>query len=122
MTGARLSGRVAGGSTGPRFPPWSSEWLCCWSGGLGQGADAVPGGDDRGCPGPGGGDLEVAPAAAAGQAAGGVQDAVAQGLGFGFGEVAVEGEQPQPGEQGGGGQRGGQPGLVEGEQVGGSLN
>jgi hypothetical protein len=47
-----------------------------------------------------------------------VQEAVAHGLGLGFGEGAVEGEQPQPGEQGGGDQGGGQPGLVEGEQVG----
>jgi hypothetical protein len=31
-----------------------------------------------------------------------VQEAVAQGLGFGFGEDAVKGEQPQPGELGGG--------------------
>ena len=45
MTVARLSGRVAGGSTGP----WCSflgrrDWLC-WSGGLGEGLDVLPGGD-----------------------------------------------------------------------------
>jgi hypothetical protein len=33
------------------------------------------------------------------EADGGMQDPVAQGLGFGFGEVTVEGEQLQPGEQ-----------------------
>jgi hypothetical protein len=59
--------------------------------------------------------------AAAGQAGGGVQEAVAQGLGFGFGEGAVEGEQPQLGEQGGGDQRGGQPGLVEREGLAGQV-
>jgi hypothetical protein len=93
----------------------------CWSGGLGEGADPVPGGDDRGCPGPGGGDFEVAPAAAAGQAAGGVQDAVAQRFRLGAGEVAVEGKVAQPGEQGGSGQRRGEPGAVQGQQVAGEL-
>ena len=33
------------------------------------------------------------------QAGGGVQDAVAQRLGLGFGEVAVQGEELEPGEQ-----------------------
>src|SRR5436190_5175155 len=95
--------------------------ICCWSGGLGQGADPVPGGHDHRCPGPGGGDFEVLPTAAAGQAGGGVQDAVAQFFGLGAGEVAVEGEQPQPGEQGGGGQRGGEPGAVDGQLVAGKF-
>ena len=44
------------------------------------------------CPGPGGGDFQAAPAAAAGQARGGMQDPVTQGLGFGSGQVAVQGE------------------------------
>ncbi len=56
---------------------------------------------------------------AAGQPGGGVQDPVAQGLGLGFGEVAVEGEQLQPGEQGGGGQGCGQPRGVGGQRAGG---
>ena len=38
--------------------------------------------------------LQAAPAAAAGQPGGGVQDAVAQGLRLGAGEAAVQGEQP----------------------------
>src|SRR5262249_37026487 len=67
------------------------------------------------------GDFQAAAPSAACHAGGGMQDAVAQGLGLGLGEVAVESEQPQPGQQGGGDQRGGQPGLVEGEQVGGEL-
>jgi hypothetical protein len=41
----------------------------CWSGRMGKGADVVPGGHDRSCPGPGGGDIESARAAAACQAA-----------------------------------------------------
>jgi len=49
----------------------------CWSGRLGQGGDAFPGGGDVSGPGPGGLDLEVALAAAAHQTGGGVQDAVA---------------------------------------------
>jgi hypothetical protein len=36
----------------------------------------------------------MTPAAAAEQAGGGVEDAVAQRLGFGLGEVTVEGEHP----------------------------
>ena len=38
-----------------------------------------------------------------GQPGDGVQDAVAQGLGFTAGQVAVQGEQPKPGQQDGGG-------------------
>jgi hypothetical protein len=38
------------------------------------------------------------PLAAADQASGGVQEAVAQGLGLGAGELAVQGDEPQPGE------------------------
>src|SRR5258706_2945461 len=34
----------------------------CWSGGVGEGADAVPGGDDVGGPGPGGLDFQLPPA------------------------------------------------------------
>src|SRR5215467_7855361 len=117
MTVARLAGRVAGGFHGPRWfaPSFAAGTVWWWSGRLGQGGDPVPGGGDRCCPGPGGGDLQAPAAAAAGQAASSMQDAVAQGLGFCFGQGAVEGQQPQPGQQGGGGQRGGQPGLVERE-------
>ena len=75
---------------------------------MGQGGDPFPGVHDGGCPGPGGGDLEAAAPGAAGEACGGVQDAVAQGLGLGPGQRAVEGQQPQPGQQGGRDQRGGQ--------------
>jgi hypothetical protein len=50
-----------------------------------------------------------------------VQNAVAQRLGLGCGERVVEGQQLEPGQQGGGDQRGGQPGLVEGEGVSGEL-
>src|SRR6266487_663261 len=56
-------------------------------------ARPVPGGGDRWCPGPGGGDFEAAPTAAGRQAGGGVQDAVAQGLGLGPGQGAVERQQ-----------------------------
>src|SRR5262249_48544480 len=115
-------GPGAGGSTGPGGSPFLVAGMVpWWSGWVRQGGDPVPGGHDRGCPRPGCGDLQVAPPAAAGEPGCGVQEAVSQGLGLGVGEGAVEGEQPEPGEQGRGGQGGGQPGLVDGEQGGGEL-
>ena len=51
------------------------------------------------CPGPGRRDFQVPAALAFDDPPGGVQDLVAQGLWFCFGEVAVEGEEPQPGQQ-----------------------
>ena len=53
--------------------------------------------------------------AAGRQAGGGVQDPVAQGLGLGLGQGAVEGEQPQPGQQGRGGSCAGLPGGTGGD-------
>jgi hypothetical protein len=99
MTGARLAGRAAGGSTGPAgFGSFRGrKGGLPLVRGLGQGGDLVPGGCDRRCPGPSGGDLEPPAATAARQPAGGVPDAVAQGLGLGLGERAVEGEQSQSG-------------------------
>ena len=96
MTVARLSGRVAGAPGDP--------WLWLGSSGralavAGQGAWCrralirVQGGDDVGCPGPGGLDSELSPPSAASDPRGGVQDAVAQRLGLGPGKAAVEGEQ-----------------------------
>ena len=76
MTLARLAGRVAGGSTGPVCSFLGRGTVWCWSGGLRQGGDPVPGGHDGVGPGPGSRDLEAAPAGAADQPAGGVQDAV----------------------------------------------
>src|ERR1035437_5028975 len=110
MTAARLAGRAGGGSTGPpRFAPsvvaGMDSW---WSGALRQRGDHGPGGGDGIGPGPGRCDSQAAPAAAAGQPGGGGQDAGAQGFRLGFGQVAVQGQQPQPGQQGGGDQRGGQ--------------
>src|SRR5215813_5335705 len=100
MAWARLAGRVAGGSTGPRglAVRWDGYWW--WSGCLWEVVDAGPGAGDVGCPGPGSGDLQVALSSAVGQSGGGVEDAVAQGFGFGAGQVAVQGDQCQPGQQG----------------------
>src|ERR1017187_6485203 len=111
-------GPVAGGSTGP----WGCSFhdrrsAACWSGGLREGLDAGERGGDRGGPGPGRGDLEAAAPGAAYQPRGGVQDAVADGLRLGFGEVAVQAQVCEPGEQGGGGQGGGQPRGVDREVV-----
>jgi hypothetical protein len=75
--------------------------------------DALPGGDDVAGPGPGRGDLEGSSASAVDEAGGGVQDAVAQGLRLGSGEVAVQGDELQPGEQDAGGHGGVEPGGVQ---------
>jgi len=64
-----------------------------------DGLDARPGGGDLLCPGPGGGDLQGSAAAAADEAGGGVQDAVAERLRLCCGEVAVQGQELQPGQQ-----------------------
>jgi hypothetical protein len=84
-----------------------------WSGGVRQGGDAFPGGHDGIGPGPGGGDLQPAAPGSAGQAGGGVEDPVAQGLRLGAGEVAVQGDQLEPGDQVGGDQGRGQPCAVD---------
>src|ERR1022692_122790 len=111
-------GPGAGGSTGPLFAPSvvaGTAWF--WSGGLRQGGDHGPGGGDGIRPGPGRGDSQAAPAAASGQPGGGVQDLVPQRFRLGAGQVAVQGEQPQPGQQGGGDQGGGQPRRVDRERL-----
>jgi hypothetical protein len=78
MTEARLAGRAAEGSTGPGFS-FLDRWDgWCWSGGLRERVDALPGGGDRVRPGPGSLDFQVAAPSAADQAGGGMQDAVAQ--------------------------------------------
>lgn len=116
MMVVRLSGRVAGGFTGPEGLSWVVGAGSCWrSGGLGQGGDALPGVLDVGGPGPGAGDCESS--AAVGEAGCGVQDAVAQCFGFGCGEVAVEGEEFEPGEQDGGGHGRGEPGGVDRQRL-----
>ena len=99
------------------FPSSIAGMVWCWSGRLRRGSDPVPGVHDRGRPGPGGGDFEVSAAPAAGQPGCGVQDPVAQGLGLGFGEVAVEGQVTEPGQQGGRGEGRGQPHRVERERL-----
>ena len=63
------------------------------SGWSGQGQRGSYGGGQFVGPGPGFGDADGASALAADDAGGGVQEPVAQGLGFGFGEVTVEAEQ-----------------------------
>src|SRR5690242_10885430 len=99
MTLTWMSGRVAGGSTGPGVPSSLAGTCSCWSGGVRDGLDALPGGDDFLCPGPGGGDFQGSAASAADEPGGGVQDAVAQRLRLGPGEVAVQGRELQPGQQ-----------------------
>ena len=52
-------------------------------------------------------------ASAADEADGGAQDAVAQGLWLCCGDVAVQGQELQPGQQDAGGHSGVKPGLVQ---------
>ena len=113
MTVARLSGRLAGGSTGPGGPFLVAGLCFGWSDGMRHRVDALPGGGDLFGPGPGRGDLEGSAAAAADEAGGGVQEAVAQGLRLRFREIAVEGGELQPGQQDAGGHRRVEPGLVD---------
>src|SRR5579859_8138156 len=113
MTAVRLPGRVAGGSTGPGWS-FPARWAgSCWSGGARDGVDAVPGGDDLVGPGPGGGDFEGPAPAAADQAGGRVQDAVAQRLRLCLRELAVQGDELEPGQQDAGGHGCVEPGLVD---------
>src|SRR6266581_1215279 len=104
MTVARLAGRWPGVPRAPGVAPSVvAGAVCWWSGWVGQGGDPGPGGGYGLCPGPGGGDFQPPAAAAADQLRGGMQDPVTQGLWFCFGQVAVQGDTPQPGQQGRGG-------------------
>jgi hypothetical protein len=64
-------------------------------------------------PGPGVGDADLPQALSADQAGAGVQEPVAQGLGFGLGQVPGQAEQPEPGQQVAGDRDGEVPGLVD---------
>ena len=126
---AILSSGYDGGPAGgrvpqvPRAPGFLPQQVAgtgpCWSAGVRQRADTLPGPGDRLGPGPVRGEFPAAPPPAADQAGGGVQDPVAQRLGLGLGEVAVHSEELEPGEQDLRDHRRGQPGLVKGVTVGG---
>ena len=64
---------------------------CLGSGGV-QGLESVPRGDDVGGPTPAGWDLEDSLAGVGDVAGGGAQQPEPQGLGFGSGELSIEGE------------------------------
>jgi len=110
---ARLPDRVSGGSTGPWASFLAHRPFPCWSGWVRDGLDVLPGGGDLFCPGPGGGDFEASAACAADEAGGGVQDAIAQRLRFRSCEVAVQGQDLQPGQQDAGDHGGVEPCLVQ---------
>src|SRR5258708_6538670 len=79
--GGRAVGPGGRGLHGPLgFLPCSAGRVYRWSGRVRDGLDALPGGDDFLRPGPVLGDLQGSASAAAGEAGGGVQDAVAQRL------------------------------------------
>jgi hypothetical protein len=69
--------------------------------------------DDPVSPGPAGRETESSEAAATGESGRNVQDPESQQLRFGVGEVAVEGEELQPGDQVGGDRGKLDPGLVD---------
>jgi hypothetical protein len=71
-------GRVTGVPRAPGFPSLLGGTDLRWSYGVRDGLDALPGGGDLLCPGPGCGDLQGSAAPAADQAGSGVQDPVAQ--------------------------------------------
>ena len=89
-----------------------------WSGCLRERVDALPRGRDRVSPWPGRLDFQAPFPSASDQPAGGVQHAVAQRLGLGPGEVAVQGQELEPGEQDLPGHRRGQPRGVDPEVKG----
>jgi len=111
------SGPAAGpggrGSTGPGFAFLLAGMCLGWSDGVRDGVDALPGGGDLAGPGPGRGDLEDPAAAAADQAGGGVQEAVAKCLRLCLSHVAVQGDELEPGQQDAGGHGGVEPGPVD---------
>src|ERR1035437_6794386 len=111
--GGPAGGPGCRGSTAPGFPSLLGGTGSCWSGGGGDGLDALPGGDDRICPGPGPGDLQEPAPPAADEAGGGVQDAVAQRLRPRPGQVAVQGDELQPGQQDAGDHGRVEPRLVD---------
>src|SRR6266516_506982 len=113
MTVARLAGRLAGVPRSPKCPFLPGGTGSGWSGGVRDGLDAVPCGGDRLGPGPTDGDFQGSAAPAVHEAGSGVQDAVAQRLRLGPGEVAVQGQQLQPGQQDARGHGRVQPGLVQ---------
>src|ERR1039457_2898767 len=101
MTVARLAGRWPGGFRGARGYSFCVAGVALrWSGCVWQGDDPGPGGGYGRCPGPGGGDFQPPPAAAADQLPGGMQDPVTQTLWLRSGQVAVQGDEAQPGQQG----------------------
>src|SRR5690606_17502714 len=88
--------------------PGRWPWL-----GVGEGgAEALVGAGEVVAEGPGPVEGEGEPTGVAGQSGGGVEELVAQGVGFGFGQVAVQGDQLQPGDEGGGDDGEGEPGFV----------
>jgi hypothetical protein len=84
MAVARLSGRRPGVPRAPGSPSLLSRIDFCWSGGVREGLDALPGGGDGRGPGPGGGDFQDPAASSAHKPAGSVEDAVTQGFGSAF--------------------------------------
>ena len=89
---ARLPGRVPGFPQAPGFSFLDRRDGSRWSGGLRERVDALPRGRDRLGPRPGRLDFQAPFPPAADQPGGGVQHPVAQRLGLGFGQVAVQGQ------------------------------
>jgi hypothetical protein len=83
--------------------------------------DALPRGGDRLGPRSGGPDFQAAAPSAADQPGRGVEHPVAQRLGLGLGQVAVQGQELEPGEQDLPGHRRGQPRGVDPEVKGGEM-
>jgi hypothetical protein len=113
MTVARLAGRVARVPCSAGFPSLLGGIGLRCSGGVRDGLDVLPGSDDLLRSGPGHGDSQGSAAPAADEAGGGVQDAVAQHLRLGSCEVAVQGQELEPGQQDAGDHGDVEPCLVQ---------
>ena len=87
-----------------------------WGSAPGQGcSESLEGSQELVSPGPGVVDTEVEATASGGEAGGDVEEPVAEGFGFGFGQFTVEAEELGPCQQIGGDDRSGEPGLVTDE-------
>ena len=118
MAMARLAGRSPGAPQARGFSFLGRRDGLRWSGCLRERFDALPRGRDRISPRPGRLDFQAPFPAAADQAGRGVKHPVAQRLGLGFGQVAVQGQELRPGEQDLPGHRRGQPRGVDPEVKG----
>ena len=89
--------------------------------GEGPVGEAPEGGHEVEGPGPSGRNTQGGAPGGTDQQAGGVQQAVAQTFGFGVGQIALQTQAAQLGQEIAGDEHDGQPGLIDGEIGGGQV-